>query len=111
MRSLLVLLAFVLGIAGTAFCVEKATASVKGDYLRPYVVGAQGSQTAGRFAWSPRSLMKRQLHFSPSDNTCYTMRSILVTREPGADVTETVGQRTCTPSSRFQMKHSVQQPR
>ena len=111
MRSLLAVLVFVLAISGTAFSVEKANANAKGDYVRPYVVAPQDSQTAGRFAWSPRWLVKHKVRATPADNTCYTMRSMLVEKEAGSDVTQTVGQRTCTPASQFQMKHSVQQPK
>jgi hypothetical protein len=109
MRNVLVLLAMLFAIAASAFAVEKATAEVKADYLRPYVVAPENAQAAGHFSSAPRTVIERR--GSPTDNTCYTMRSMLVEKQPGSDATEIVGQRTCTPSSRFQMKHSVQRPK
>jgi hypothetical protein len=107
MRSLLLLTAFLFLVAGTAFCVEKATVEVKGDYVRPYIVAPQNSQSAGRFSRLSRPFIHRRIQ---GDNTCYTMRSMLVAKHPGSDVTEAVGQRTCTPSSYFQTKQ-VPQPK
>jgi len=92
-----------LAISATAFGIEKEKVEVKADYLRPYVISTDNSETA-KPAEAP-SVKKR---ITPTDNTCYTMRSMLVQKEPGTDATELVGQRTCTPSSKFQMKHSVQ---
>jgi hypothetical protein len=45
---------------------------------------------------------------SPENDVCYTMPSLQVAREPGSDSTRRVRQRTCTPSSQFQMKSIVQ---
>jgi hypothetical protein len=110
MRSFLVLPAFVLVMAGFCFCIEKGATPVKQDYVNPHVVAPENFQTAGQFALSTREFAKRHLHYSPTDNTCYTMRSLLVAKKPGSDVTDVVGQRTCTPASHFQTKNSVQQP-
>jgi hypothetical protein len=109
MRSVLVLLAMSFSITAGAFAVEKANAEVKADYLRPYVIAPENTQSAGQFSFVPRTVIKRKL--SPTDNTCYTIHSMLVEKQPGSDATEIVGQQTCTPSSRFQMKHSVQRPK
>jgi hypothetical protein len=112
MRSFLILLTFVFVPVGAAFCLEKPTVEVKGDYWRPVAESTRPTQTAGRFAWASRPLIRRpSVYLSPSDTTCYTMRSMLVAKEPGSDATDIVGQRTCTPSSRFQMKQSVQHPK
>jgi hypothetical protein len=127
MRSYLVLLALVFALVGAAFCVEKGTAELKdneakgnevkgnevkgnemnGNYVPPYALTPENSPTAWDTASASGPIVKRHLQLSPYDTTCYTMRSMLVAKEPGSDVTEIVGQRTCTPSSRFQMKHSV----
>jgi len=102
MRGLFIPLISV-AISATAFCADKGQVEVKADYLRPFVVSADDSQ-----ATKPAETPKVKKRFSPTDTTCYTMRSMLVQKEPGTDATEVVGQRTCTPSSKFQMKHSVQ---
>jgi hypothetical protein len=104
MRRLVIPLICV-AISASAFCAEKGQVEVKADYLRPYVVSTDNAQTAKSSVLPP--LIKRD--YSPTDTICYTMRSMLVQKEPGTDATEVVGQRTCTPSSKFQMKHSVQQ--
>ena len=104
MRRLVIPLLCV-AISVTAFCAEKGQVEGKANYLRPYVVSTDNSQAAKSSVLPP--LIKKG--YSPTDTTCYTMRSMLVVKEPGTDATEVVGQRTCTASSKFQMKHSVQQ--
>jgi hypothetical protein len=105
----LALLTFILVAAGTTLAAEKPSAEAVGDYWGSLTPSTRQAQTAGRFAWDSRPFMKRPpLHLNADDNICYTMRSVLVEKRADSDVTDVVGQRTCTPSSRFQMKHSVQ---
>jgi hypothetical protein len=114
MRSLLALLMLLLMMGGSTFGADREAVQAKNDTAVPTVpnsVAQEDSQNAAQPAPSSREFGKKNLQYSPTDNTCYTMHSMLVAKQPGSDVTETVGQRTCTPASRFQMKHSVQQAR
>jgi hypothetical protein len=91
-----------------AFASEKATVEVRGDYWGSYVADSRPTQTAGPFAWHPRALI-RPPHWHPTNSTCYTMHTLVAEKKPESDETEIVKQRTCTPASQFEMKHTDQQ--
>jgi hypothetical protein len=64
----------------------------------------QTTQSPGpqsRFRFRPRPTVR------PSE-VCYAIRSYIFAREDGSDSTRLVGQTTCTPSSKFQMKQSAE---
>ncbi len=64
-----------------------------------------------------RGPAKTEAHAKPSkapndkvdgnDRVCYTMHSLLVSRERDSDATRLVGERTCTASNQFQTKHTA----
>ncbi len=84
---------------------ENPTSKPKSDYIKPFAV-ADESTELGQFKLVPNKSARRFM--SRGDEVCYTMRSMLVVKEQGSDSTEVVGQRTCTPSTQFQMKSTVQ---
>jgi hypothetical protein len=51
----------------------------------------------------------RPPHWHPTNSTCYTMHTLVAEKKPESDETEIVKQRTCTPASQFEMKHTDQQ--
>jgi len=100
MRTLLLLGSFAL-ITASAFAIEKTS--------KP-----QQSQVSSTDAANPPQVQpmpvrpKLKSFVSDGNEVCYTMHSLQVAREPGTDSTRLVRQRTCTPSSQFEMKHTVQ---
>ena len=101
------LIAFVL-VATPLFAVEKPDPKLKLEYMKPFVVN-DGSMDLEQSKPIPKELVRPFV--SRNSDLCYTMRSIFVSKEPGSDSTEFVGQRTCTPASQFEMKHTVLQPK
>ena len=84
---------------------EENDESAKQNYIRPYIANAKQYPKADRTSSNPTSFQHRDR--TDTSDVCYTMQSVLVQKQTGSDVTKTVGYRTCTPSSQFQMKNSV----
>ena len=99
----------VIFLALPVLCEENALPETKSDNMKPFEA-RDNSLKPGQFNW-PAKPKRFRYYLLPDNEVCYTMHSLLVVREPGSDSTQIVGQRTCTPSAQFQMKHSVQQPK
>ncbi len=88
--------------------------SVKSDLLN-----SAETSPIGKFHPASQSLRNFDLHNLGSihieegrDNVCYTMRSYIVARENrDSDSTELVGYSTCQPSSKYELRITVEDPK
>ncbi len=106
MRRMTFALLFVL-LTGAAAAQQLAPAPPPGNFLRkgPFTFRAfpqlQGKQ--------PLRVLPRRLP-GPNANLCYKLRVYQMARRPHSDETYPVGERTCTPASRFQLKPPLLTP-
>lgn len=106
-RLLLVVFLVVL-VSGTAASQDVKTgnesASAPHSYMRPFAApknfGARGSRNFSSDRWFGQSA-------EYADTICLTMHRLRVAQDDGTDATHLVGQSTCTPAKRFQMKSAV----
>ena len=104
MRTLLLLVLFALTTA-SAFAIEKTNSKPQQSQV--------SSTDAPNLPQVQPIPVRPKLNSYVSDGNvvCYTIHSLQVAREPGTDSTRLVRQRTCTPSSQFQTKSTVLQPK
>lgn len=91
-------------ISVSLYGVERPDAKPRSNYLQPYIVSVENSQ-------SPESEVTTQLRSRPrirfeTSVTCYTMHTFVAATKTQSDETEIVKQSTCTPSSQFETKHT-----
>ena len=107
MRVSAILFSFLLLAA--SLWAQTVTVSEHGDYTRPWITAPPANTvTDGRFSFAAKPIVRRHIK-GPS--TCYTLHTLVAEKQPDSDETQIVRQRTCTPSSQFQTKSTVLQPK
>ncbi|MGZ4789118.1 MAG: hypothetical protein ACXVZX_11425 [Terriglobales bacterium] len=86
---------------------KKSDAASRADYVRPWVA----SNDFDAPAWASRPRDSRRVAGATEIESCLMLRTFIVAREDKeSDAVRLVKQRTCTPSSQFQIKSAVVEP-
>jgi hypothetical protein len=102
MRGVIAMGGILVLCGGIVFAGEKSGEEPSTEYARPYLSLPQTNPL--RFELPFGRLGRKRAVRLPGPDTCLTMRSTIVAKKADSDETRVVGQRTCTPSSRFRVK-------